>query len=59
MKVYEMKYVKQLLTSRLAYHEDKLRFATWDDDSDLCQSEVAIILEIKRALEILYASGEI
>jgi len=29
-----------------------------DDDSDLCQSEAAIVLEIKRALEILYASGE-
>jgi len=58
MKVYEMKYVKQLLTSRLAYHEYKLRFASLDDDSDLCQSEAAIVLEIKRALEILYASGE-
>jgi len=53
-----MKYVKQLLTSRLAYHEYKLRFASLDNDSDLCQSEAAIVLEIKRALEILYASGE-
>jgi hypothetical protein len=53
-----MNYVKNLLQLKLDYHEKALRDATLNEDDKRCRHHTSVVLELKRTIEILVASGE-
>jgi len=51
-------FVKHILTQYLAKYENALRVSVLDENDRLSRHYTQIVLEIKRAIEILADSGE-